>query len=134
MPIILTKKAKMVFPEGTYKAWVEKIEMDKSKFEDKEIVKIQFKTDYQPKPNEAAWKITLSCTASLHEKSRLYYVIEKLTGQGLKEGQDFDVETLKGKVCFVQVEHQVSDSGNIYAKVADVFRVEEKLKEAGYDL
>ena len=125
MPIILTKKSRKIFPEGTYRALIENIEKEASKFDqEKEVVKIQFKTEYKPKPNEASWKITMSCTASLHENSKLNGVVERLTGKQLKEEEGFDMESLIGQECFVQVDHQTSDAGKIYAKVVDVLPIE----------
>lgn len=125
MSLILTKKARKIFPEGVYGARIEKIETGESKFDAKEIVKLQFRTEYKPKPNEAGWMITLSCTASLHENSKLNYVVEQITGQTLKENEDFDLENLKNKDCSIRVEHQTSETGKTYAKVAEVFSVSE---------
>jgi hypothetical protein len=61
-------------------------------------------------------------TNTLHEKSTLRRYVEVLEGRSLstKELQDYDLETLLGKNCQVQVEHAQGRDGQTYANVQTI--------------
>lgn len=58
-------------------------------------------------------------TNSLHEKAKLRLVLETWRGQKLSKAElkAFDLETLIGASCQIQVIHRVSDEGNTFANV-----------------
>lgn len=53
-------------------------------------------------------------------KSALRVMLEKWRGRAFVDGEVFDLTTLLGKSCLVDVVHGQSGSGNAYAKVAGV--------------
>ncbi len=122
MALTLKKTSKKLFPEGIYAATVEKLEEAQSKFDpQKNTVTIWFKTPYKSRSDESGWTMQLSCTASLHENSKLTPIVEMLLGRKFEENEEVDLNTILGKECRIFVEHRVSEkTGKKYASVTKV--------------
>ena len=128
MSLKLKKKLKVLVPEGLYKSEVIKIEEGKSKFEpDKNSVTLWFRTSFRGLNNmDLAATIPLTCTASLHEKSRLTPIIETLMGRKFNEDEEVDLDEVIGKRCRVHIQHRESvKTGKTYSQIESVLPLED---------
>ena len=76
-------------------------------------------------------------TQSLHEKSRLRHDLESWRGRPFTKDElrQFDVETLIGANCQIQVAHRVSQNGRTYANaqaIVPILKGMEKLAPENY--
>ena len=74
-------------------------------------------------------------TFSLHEKANLCKDLESWRGKPFDEGEKFDVETLIGVNCQLQIGHYIKDGGNTKASVQAIVQAAkngEPLKPENY--
>lgn len=65
---------------------------------------------------------------NLGKRAALRKTIEAWIGKGLKEGSEFDIGSLLGEACQVQVVHNEGDNGETYANIAAVLAPPKKGK------
>lgn len=69
-------------------------------------------------------------TASMYKESKLRKIVEGMTGKlDDKEADDFDLQTLLGKACMLNVVHTVGKNGKTYANVASAAPLPKAIKE-----
>lgn len=75
-----------------------------------------FKEGDEPKP----FVITQEYTLSMGEKANLRKIIEGVLGKSFTndEANHFDVESLLGQACLINIKHKVSKAGNERAEIA----------------
>jgi hypothetical protein len=114
-------------PEGLYSAYVQEISAAKGEFG--EYLKFAFViTDGKYRNiqrNSVCNKIISYSEKGKH--SKLYLYIKALTGQAPTIGEDFDIESLKGKACQILVKDDKEKDGILYQKITDIMpaKVEE---------
>lgn len=89
--------------------------------ETKELRKVVLCFDVHPE-NEDPIVVIRDYTFSFHEKSALRGLIEKWRGTAFKEDEEFDVPTLLGKTCFVQIVQKQSLNNRTYARLDGVMK------------
>lgn len=62
-----------------------------------------------------------SFTASLHEKATLRKAIKAIRGKDI-DGQDFDVESLKGSQNQLVIQHNEAANGKVYANIQAIMK------------
>lgn len=127
-------------PEGLFQAvCVDVIDLGivKSSFGDKHKVAIYWQIDQVNEESGKRFLVTKRYTASLNEKATLRKDLETWRSKKFtKEELDgFDLEVLLGVNCQVQVVHNASDDGTIYANVQAVVPLGKgmtKMRPEGY--
>lgn len=114
-------------PEGLYSAYVQDIAEEDGEFG--AYLKFNFIIT-EGKYRNVQRNSVCSKKISYSEKgkhSKLYLYIKALTGKGPEVGEDFDIESLKGKSCQILVKDDKEKDGILYQKITDVMppKVEE---------
>ena len=80
---------------------------------------------FDPEKGEQPLSISKDYTASFNEKSNLYHDLTSWLGD-LSQYDEFELSTVLGKECYVNIQHKVSkSSGNTYAYIAAIMPVPE---------
>lgn len=112
-------------PEGLYQAvCVDVVDLGivKSSFGDKHKVAVYWQIDQLNEESGKRFLVTKRYTASLSEKATLRKDLETWRSKKFtKEELDgFDLEVLLGVNCQIQIVHNASDDGTVYANVQAV--------------
>jgi hypothetical protein len=107
-------------PEGLYQAYVKDISEGKGEFG--EYLKFAFIiTDAKYRDTQRNSICKKKITFSQDDKnSKLFTYIKALVGQAPVEGEDFDIESLKGKPCQILVKNDKEKDGVMFQKITDV--------------
>lgn len=69
-------------------------------------------------------------TASMYKESKLRKIVEGMSGKlDDKEADEFDLQTLLGKACMLNVVHTTGKNGKTYANVASAAPLPKAIKE-----
>lgn len=123
MPIIIKvnkTKPQEPIPEGLYLAYVQDISEGDGEFG--EYLKFTFViTDgkYRDTQRNSVCKKKISFSED-GKNSKLYTYIKALTGKVPAVGEDFDIESLKGKSCQILVKDDKEKDGVMYQKITDI--------------
>lgn len=72
--------------------------------------------------NEEPIVVIRDYTLSFNEKSALRGLVEKWRGTAFKEDEEFEIPTLLGKTCFVQITQKQSLNNRTYARLDGVMK------------
>lgn len=130
MPIVLKvnkSTPQEAIPEGVYAAYVKDISEGDGDYG--EFLKFTFiiaDGKYRDTMRNAVCNKKISFSES-GKHSKLYTYIKALTGKAPVVGEDFDIESLKGKSCQIVVKDDKEKDGVMYQKITDVMplKVEE---------
>ena len=123
MPIVIKvnkSTPQEAIPEGLYSSYVKDISEESGEFG--EYLKFTFII------TDAKYRDTLRnsiCNKKISysengKHSKLYTYIKALTGKAPVVGEDFDIESLKGKTCQILVKDDKEKDGVMYQKIADI--------------
>lgn len=123
MPIVVKvnkSTPQEAIPEGMYTAYLQDISEGDGEFG--EYLKFTFviadgKYRNTQRNSVCNKKISYSETG---KHSKLYTYIKALTGKAPAVGEDFDIESLKGKSCQILVKDDKEKDGVMYQKIADI--------------
>lgn len=107
-------------PEGLYSVYVKDISEENGDFG--EYLKFSFViTDgkYRDTQRSSVCSKKISYSES-GKHSKLYIYIKALTGKAPVVGEDFDIESLKGKSCQILVKDDKEKDGVMYQKITDI--------------
>lgn len=76
--------------------------------------------------------ITARYTASIHEKSNLGKLLKKWRGRDFtdEERKKFDIDTLAGLNCYIEVEHNANGEGKTFANIDQIKKLPADVKPA----
>jgi hypothetical protein len=127
MPIWVkdTRKEYALAPEGLHQAvCVDVVELGlvKTSFGDKHQIEIRWQLDVEDEGAGLRPLVRRRYTLSLNEKAKLRIHLEAWRGRKFTpaELEGFDVETLVGVNCQIQIVHTLSDDGRKWANVESV--------------
>lgn len=69
---------------------------------------------------EQPFVMSRTYSLGLGKKSNLRKIVENMIGKQLKENSTFDIETLAGEPCQIQVKHTENDKGDKFANIDSV--------------
>jgi hypothetical protein len=121
VPIIARGKEFELCPIGLHQATVRDIAQITHK-DWGERVKVIFETDKLGKEGQPL-SVFHEASLSLSPKAKLTSIIENILGRSITPNErknGFDLETLRGMSCRVNVKHRVSQTGSEYAFVDSV--------------
>lgn len=84
--------------------------------ESKDTRKVVLIWDVHPEEEEPI-VVLRDFTLSFNEKATLRQLVERWRGTAFQEDEEFDVGTLAGKSCYVQIVHKQSAKDRTYARV-----------------
>ncbi len=125
MPIFAKRGKNFIpSPEGLWQAVcadVEDLGRQQTPFGDKDKVRLTFQITERT-PEGKRYPVRKPLTNTLHEKSTMRRFVEVLERRtfSTKELQDYDLETLLGKNCHLQVVHVQGRDGQTYANIQTI--------------
>jgi hypothetical protein len=122
MPIYATRNEGSKFeqtPEGLWPGVccdVVDLGMQPTQWGEKHKVQFRWLLDARPKrADQKPYMITKRYTLSLHEKSNLYQMLSVWLGKATVAGPRFDLESLVGRQCQIQVAQETGNDGETYS-------------------
>lgn len=102
-------------------------------FGEKDLVRIVWELTECPMEDGRPFIVNTRYTKSLHERSNLRKHLEKWRGKKFTEGelQGFDLDTIVGSCCRLEVKHSVSTKGKTYANVEGILKATKIVKASG---
>jgi len=124
MAILIAQKRKALAPEGQHSATVVStldLGMEEGQRGAKDYVAVDFEIDSKNPESGENFRLRRKFTKSTHEKSKLRPAIEGILDRRLTpaEEREFDLESLIGRECVLEVEH-VHIDGHTFARVEKV--------------
>ncbi len=106
--------------------------LEESQFGSKEMLELEFELDAKDEATGEPYRAWRKCSKSLHRKSTLRGIVEGLLGRPLNgdETRRFDVESLVGRQCLIQVTH-VEKNGRTFANITAVLPALQEEEEIG---
>lgn len=126
-------------PEGLHQAvCVDVVELGvvKGPYGDKEKVEIIWQIDLTNEDTDRRFEVRKWYTLSLHEKANLRKDMECWRGRKFTKDElaGFDLEKLIGANCQLQVIHNITDEGKVYANVQAIVPHNSKVPKIAPDM
>lgn len=126
-------------PEGLHQAvCVDVVELGvvKGPYGDKEKVEIVWQIDLTNEDTNRRFEVRKWYTISLHEKANLRKDLECWRGRKFTKDElaGFDLEKLIGANCQLQVIHNITDEGKVYANVQAIVPHNSKVPKIAPDM
>ncbi len=105
---------------------------EESQYGTREMLELEFELDAKDEATGEPYRAWRKCSKSLHRKSTLRGIVEGLLGRPLNgdETRRFDVESLVGRQCLIQVAH-VEKNGRTFANITAVLPALQEEEEIG---
>ena len=126
-----TKPGRNPAPEGVYIGIVVDVIdlgiVEHAEYGKKPMVDIVWQLEEVDPDTGQRFELSRRFNNSLNEKSSLAPVVEALLGRAIKSGErrplGFDLESLLGKSCQLQIVHQPGKNGGTFARVEECMRL-----------